>query len=809
MWTQTTFDIHGVPPGYVPDVTNAIQFYAPEARPVITKAIEDAVNNAGAWDLELPFIDYTGKPLWVRAVGQVVIENGKAVALEGAFTDITAAVGERKRLALEGERLAMILHGTDAGTWEWNAQTGETRCNERWAEIVGHTLDTLGPVSIQTWIDLAHPEDLDRSNAALQRHFIGETPRYECEARMRHRDGHWVWVLDCGRVMTRTPDGKPEWMFGTHLDITERKQAELRLAESEALLSTTLHSIGDAVLTADADARVTWINPVAEALTGWSNEDARGRLAAEVLHLEIEGREGRAPCPVRACLDEGRKVGLAGSTVLVSRRGARYVIEDSAAPLREAGGPVRGVVLVFHDVTEKARLATEMSYRATHDALTGLVNRAELESTLEDALARVRKRETEGALMFIDLDHFKVVNDACGHAAGDRLLVQIAALLRAGVRARDVVARFGGDEFAILLEDCPLPRAQAIAEKILEAVDAYRFVSEDGRRFRVGMSVGMVPVDKRWINLAQLVQGADAACYAAKSEGRGRVVVDQGVLQIGATQRRDVTWGPLIEQALDEDLFELYAQRVVPLRNDLAPKLRCEVLLRLRGGDGRMVSPAEFIPAAERYQLASRIDRWVLRHVLRVLSDVPLAGIGRVAVNLSGQSVGDRAFHRFAVQAIAESGLPPEVLCVEITETAVVTNFADAARFIDDLRALGVQVALDDFGAGASSFGYLKSLSVDVLKIDGQFVRGLLQGQLEAAALRSFVDVAGVLGLRTVAEQVETESVAARLVQLGVDFGQGYHFHRPEPIGDLLRASANESQRVARLKLVAPDDSHR
>lgn len=785
-WTEQTRRIHETPADHRPDVDNGIQFYAPEARPIIAEAIAKALASGEGWDLELPFITYTGRSIWVRAVGEVETHEGKPVALIGAFADISAVVAERQRLELERKRLAMIIEGTGAGTWEWNIQTGETRFNERWAQIVGLNLAELGDTTIQTWVQLTHPDDLCESQSRLEQHFRGDCVGYECEARMRHRDGSWIWVLDRGRVMTWSSDGQPEWMFGTHLDITERKAIELRLEESQAMLSTTLRSIGDAVLTTDADGVVTWLNPVAEALTGWVVDEAIGRPASEILNLEIEGREGAAPNPIQACLAEGRKVGLAGNTVLTSRNGDRYVIEDSAAPLREGDGPIRGVVMVFHDVTEKAHLAKEMSFRASHDSLTGLINRAEFELELSRALEQARTTESSGALLFIDLDHFKVVNDACGHAAGDQLLQQVSDMLRAAVRTRDFVGRFGGDEFAILLESCPMERARQIAERIVESVDAYRFVGEDGRRYRVGLSVGLAPLDGRWATISQLLQGADSACYAAKKQGRGRVVVEDTLLSTSADAHGGATWGPRIEQAMDEDLFELFAQRVVPLQKQLPERLSCEVLLRLKDGSGGYHSPGEFMPAAERYQLASRIDRWVLRRVLAVLKAERQAGIARVAVNFSGQSVNDRTFHQFALQAIEASGLPPSMLCVEITETALVTNFADAAAFIERLHGLGAQVALDDFGAGSSSFGYLNSLKVDLLKIDGQFVRGLLEGDLESAAVRSFVEVAKVLGLKTVAEQIENERVSVRLAELGVDFGQGYHFHRPEPLSTLL-----------------------
>lgn len=692
----------------------------------------------------------------------------------------------------ERKRLTGIIQGTGAGTWEWNVQTGETRFNERWAEIIGYTLESLGQTTIDTWLKFAHPDDLVKSEKALNEHFQGLSPTYDCEARMRHRDGRWIWVLDRGRVLSWTEDGKPEWMFGTHLDITARKNLELDIASQRALMETTFLSIGDAVVTTDRYGRVLRLNPVAETLTGWTEAEAVGRLSTDVLHLEIEGFGGAVPSPVDMCLRERTKVGLAMDTVLVTRNGElRYAIEDSVAPLFDNTGELLGAVMVFHDVTEKRRLSREMNHRARHDALTSLPNRDEFEAQLAEAIGRVATGGRPGAVIFLDLDHFKVVNDTCGHSAGDELLRQISALLRRGVRERDLVARFGGDEFVLILESCPMDRAEAVAKTLCESVDAYRYQSPDGQRFRVGASVGMVCLDNRWGSIRALLQAADSACYAAKAEGRNRVVVHSETVAQELASAGVMQWGARIEQALDENLFTLFGQKILPLAADAAGEgLRCEVLLRMQDGRGGVISPIQFIPTAERYQLASRIDRWVLHAVLDQLRRSDTGRLVRVNINLSGQSVGDRQFHRHACRAIEDSGVDPHLLCVEITETAAVTNLADASVFMTELRQIGVKIALDDFGSGASSFGYLKQLPVDVIKIDGQFVRGLRTSALDEAAVRCFADVARILGIKTVAEQVEDAATAAALRRLDVQFAQGYFHHRPEPLERLLEPKA-------------------
>jgi diguanylate cyclase (GGDEF)-like protein len=445
-----------------------------------------------------------------------------------------------------------------------------------------------------------------------------------------------------------------------------------------------------------------------------------------------------------------------------------------------------GVVLVFHDVTEQRRLSGEMSYRATHDALTGLLNRAEFESRLTRTLSKAHKEKSEHALLFIDLDQFKLVNDSCGHSAGDQLLQQVAKLLRNAVRASDTLARIGGDEFAVILEDCTSEQALRVAQQICDRVDEFRF-SYDGRRFRIGTSIGLVPLDNRWSAPAAVLQAADASCYAAKEEGRNRVHTWFNTDAAMHARNGEAQWASRLEQAIDEDRFVLHAQRIVPLHSQ-ETGLHAEVLLRMVDDDGSLIAPGAFLPAAERFHLSSRIDRWVLRRVVGMLLARPdLSNIDMLCVNLSGQSIGDRVFHRDTLEILTASG--SEVckrLCLEITETAAVTNMTDAALFVEKVRALGVRVALDDFGAGASSFGYLKSLAVDLLKIDGQFVRDVIEDPLDDATVRCFVDVAQVVGVSTVAEFIDNPAVLARMREIGVDYGQGFHLHRPEAIEALL-----------------------
>ena len=862
--------------------------------------------------------------------------SGQPLRSMAVLENVTERLRAQRALSDERVRLSSIIEGTGAGTWEWNVQTGETRFNERWATIIGQTLDELGPTSIQTWLDRAHPDDLQRSGELLNQHFAGALASYECEARMRHRDGHWMWVLDRGRVLTWTPDGQPEWMFGTHLDISERKRRDAALRKSEQLLNrtgevagvggwevdlstsavwwsaqtrrihgvgpgympelkegvnfyapearpviqaaveramatgegwdlelpviqatgqriwvrtvgaaefegdkpvrlvgafqdvtalrtvtselaqqhelirVTLQSIADAVITTDAGGTVTWLNPVAERMTGWLNAEAAGHPVAQVFQTVNEETRAATENPVANCLQRGQVAGLAShNTVLISRHGDEFGIEDSAAPIRNERGELLGVVLVFHDVTEQRRLSGEMSYRATHDALTGLVNRAEFETRLRRVLNEAHEDRSDHALLFIDLDQFKLINDACGHSVGDQLLQQVSKLLAETVRARDTLARLGGDEFAVILAHCSADQAQRVAQQICERMDDFRFM-HDERRFRIGASIGLVPVDHRWATTAAIIQAADTSCYAAKEAGRNRVHAWFDTDKAMRARNSEMQWAARLEQALDENRFALYAQRIHALGQQ-TPGVHAEVLLRLIDSDGSVVQPGAFLPAAERFHFASRIDRWVLRHAIDALLSLPnLSTVDTLCVNLSGQSIGDRAFHRQALDVLSEAG--SEIcrrLCLEITETAAVTNMADASVFIDQVRALGVRIALDDFGAGASSFSYLKNLNVDLLKIDGQFIRDLIDDPLDDAAVRCFVDVARVVGVKTVAEFVDRVEVLDRVREIGVDFAQGFLLHRPEPIEAVLGCQPAQAGVGSSLAAGGPDRTPR
>jgi diguanylate cyclase len=756
------------------------QIYTPGSWQRLSAAVTACVETGTPYELELQMRGQPDELRWAMARGEALRgSTGKIEQLVGTLQDITERVKQRQALEDAHQRVSLATDSGGIGIWQYDLTTRRGVWDAWMNRLYGRPPSTA-EVTYQSWIEQIHPEDRGATEKAMKGAAAGAAP-FDTEFRIAWHDSSVHHIRASGQI-TRDQLGKPVRMVGVCWDVSAMRKLTAELQEQHELLRVTLQSIGDAVITTDARGHVTWLNPVAERMTGWRAEEARGLPLERAFQIVNEQTRTPSENPVKACLRDGKVVGLANHTVLLSRDGCEYSIEDSAAPIRNEREEVLGVVLVFHDVTEQRRISGEMSHRATHDALTGLVNRGEFEARLRQALRNAHEEASEHSLMYLDLDQFKLVNDACGHAAGDQLLQQVSKILADTVRGSDTLARLGGDEFGVILTHCTREQAQRVAEKICQRMDAYRFV-RDGRPFRIGASIGLVPLDARWSTTAAIMQAADTVCYAAKEAGRNRV---HTWVESDASMRArnsEMRWATRLSQALDEERFMLFAQRIEAL--GASPQgLHFEVLLRMLDEDGKLVLPGSFLPAAERFHLSSRLDRWVLKQSLvQLLSLRDLSAVDTMSVNLSGQSIGDRAFHRDAIEMLKAAGTTVcQRVCLEITETAAVTNMADASLFINQVRSLGVRIALDDFGAGASSFGYLKTLTVDLLKIDGQYIKDLLSEPLHDVTVRCFVDVARVVGVKTVAEFVDKPAVLARVREIGIDYAQGFLLHRPEPI---------------------------
>ena len=682
------------------------------------------------------------------------------------------------------ERSELALYGANDGLWDFDLERKTTYFSPRWKSMLGYSDEDMEPLS--DWQQLVHPEDLPRVQTALREHLSGKEPIFESVHRLKHRDGLWLWVVSRAKARVDS-QGRTRRIVGVDLDVTERKLYEEALIREKESAQITLQSIGDGVITTDSHCRIEYINPVAEQLTGWRLEHAQGRVVDEIFRSFHEETCEPLENPLAVAIRRTRAIKSVRPTLLIRRDGNELYIESCASPIRDGSGMVCGGVLVFHDVSESRELNRKLSYHASHDILTGLVNRREFESRLERALKSARAREASFALCHIDLDQFKIINDNCGHSAGDALLGQVGALLKSKIRWRDTVARLGGDEFGVLLESCSIEEAIRNAEALREAIRNYKFIWEE-RTFRLGASVGVVPLSAENEDVASLMSAADSACAAAKENGRNRVYSFQENDIDLMRRRREMQWAARINNALEDSRFEIYRQVIQPLQ---VPDqgLHYELLLRMRDEAGKIVAPDQFITAAERYGLTPNIDRWMIEHALRwLVSEADeREKLAMCSINLSGQSLGDDKFLPFVIEHFHRSGIDASKICFEITETAAIASFSQANRFIHALKELGCRFALDDFGTGLSSFGYLKHFPVDFLKIDGSFVKEILHDPIDREMVRSINEIGHLTGKQTIAEFAENVEIIEMLRSLGVDYAQGFGIATPQRV---MRAAA-------------------
>jgi len=566
-------------------------------------------------------------------------------------------------------------------------------------------------------------------------------------------------------------------------DITDRKGIEDALLKEKERVQVTLESLGDAVITTDENSVIDYLNPVAEKLTEMPREQAIGKRLDEVFKIYDEQSMKRIRVPISKCLFEKEVITLTQNITLKSPSGVEYGVQYTAAPIRKANGDVLGVVLVFSNVSDMRNLTRKIAYQATHDALTGLVNRPEFEKRLERALAKAKETKTVHALCYLDLDHFKIVNDTAGHGAGDDLLRKLTSLLSSKIRSRDTLARFGGDEFSLLFDNCPLDKAKKIADSLVASVKNFSFEWE-GKKFDLGVSIGLVAVTADVNTTAELMSQADVACYSAKSMGRNRVQVYERDGEVKNNHHKEIRRVAELSDALKCNRFQLYGQEIVPLdENNTDFDSSHELLLRTINENGEIESPKHFISAAERYCMMASIDRWVIKTALESYDTTFAKGHrALVTINLSGNSLTDDDLQKYICDLINETEVSPDRICFEITEMTAISNLAHAKQFILNLKKVGFSFALDDFGSGLSSFTYLKNLPVDYLKIDGSFVQDMAKDRIDHAMVAAINQVGHIMGIKTIAECVESKEIIQQLKDLNVDYVQGFAIAKPKPL---------------------------
>ncbi|ERT03928.1 diguanylate cyclase domain protein [Lyngbya aestuarii BL J] len=561
-------------------------------------------------------------------------------------------------------------------------------------------------------------------------------------------------------------------------EIQHRHEIEEALIQEKELAQITLESIGDGVITTDERGKIDYLNPIAEQLTGWKNEAVRGQSLSKVFTIINETTREPLGNPVQRVFSQVDTVHVSHHTLLISRDGTEYAIEDSAAPIQDRQGQIQGVVVVFRDVTQSRLLSRQLSWQASHDHLTGLLNRQAFEQKIQAAITSIQTEEQQYIFCFLDLDKFKQVNDSCGHPAGDELLRQVTALLQTRVRAADCLARLGGDEFGLLLHGCSLGDGQEVAETVRKLIQDFRFNWED-KVFSIGVSIGLVKIDADTSNVASVFGAADAACYAAKARGRNCIHVYQIEDRELIQRQQERQWIKEIDRALSENRFHLYAQKIIPLQEMKNPREYYEVLLRLVDEAGNIVPPMAFLPTAERYDLMIKIDQWVVQNFLEYYQQL---NNHLYMINLSESSIKNQEFIEFLKVKLTSNKIPNQTLCFEIPETVAIASLSQTIEFTQTLKQLGCSCAIDHFGGGMSSLTYLKHISLDYLKIDGSFVKEIHRNQVEYAVVESVNKIGHAMGVKTIAEFIEQDTSIELLREIGVDFAQGYGINQPQPL---------------------------
>jgi diguanylate cyclase (GGDEF)-like protein/PAS domain S-box-containing protein len=649
--------------------------------------------------------------------------------------------------------------------------------NARFLSLLGmKSPDVIG----RPLTEFVAPEYVELVENNLQRRLAGESAAERYEIELMDRQGQVTRVELSSTVIDSA--GEPALLL-TALEMmpgaipTEVSQKPRAMA--------TLDAMGESVITVDEEGRIDYINHSAELLLGQQVNQVLGKAFADVASLVDENDRRKLDDPVQKALGSAGRLTAARRAVLVPANGAneRYV-EISVTPLQLEGKDSSGLVLVLHDTSELRGLTRQMTYQASHDALTGLVNRREFERRLQEALDSAQTGDAGHALCYLDLDHFKVVNDTCGHTAGDNMLREIASLIKDTVRDSDTVGRIGGDEFALLLAGCPLEKARQIADNVVRSVNDYRFVWKD-KIFNVGVSIGLVEIGRDSGTIEDIMNSADSACYVAKKQGGLHVHVYSAREEANARHSGEIQWLLKLQGALRDNKFELYYQPIVHARAGGLSGPALEVFVRLAGEGGQPAEPpAEFIRAAERYRLMPHVDRWVVQAVLSALGrgGLKLPPGRSVAINIAGQTLGDAEFLEFVVDCFDHTGANPGDICFEVTEASVVANLDHAQRFLGVLHGMGCEFALDNFGRGLSSFSTLKTLPMDYLKIDGSFIKNLAGDAVNQAMVAAMIELSRSLNFRVVAEHVEDQWALDTVTGMGIDFVQGFMVGRPQPL---------------------------
>jgi len=765
-------------------------FYPESFKTKMTANLNKALETNEVIEQEAPVVDVDGKELWFQStIVPVDDEEGQHDYIIVISIEITERKQAEEALNESEEKYRTLFeHSADAILIIEGDKFVD--CNPATVKMLGYkNKEEL----LETHPSQSSPErqpdgrkSFEKANEFMSIAFTQGSHCFEWEHKRKNGEVFLVEVL-----LTAIPFGERKVLHVVWRDITDRKFAEEELGKSHALYAQAEEmgklgywewdSINSKLVSCSEQYAKLFEMTVDEALVFFSSLEND----MESVHPDDLERYKQHMLD-----NEEQRTGVNIEYRIITKTGKVVYVRELGEPVLDDHGTLIRTIGTLQDISEHKQIEEQLSFQASHDALTGLVNRLEFERRSERLLSTIGQDKAEHALCFMDLDQFKVVNDTCGHTAGDELLRQLSKVLNHEVRKRDTLARLGGDEFGVLMEHCSLEHAKRVARTLQKAVQDYQFSWEE-HTFKIGVSIGLVAITETTPGLSELMKQADAACYMAKDMGRNRIHVYHDEDETLAQRHGEMQWVTRIHKALEEDKFCLYAQPIVPL--DSRTDIHYELLIRMKGEKGELIPPGAFLPAAERYNLMAQLDHWVIKSAFALLIENPrfLEQINFISINLSGQSLTENNVLDFIIMQLDESGIDGTKICFEITETAAISNLSTATKFISTLKGLGCRFALDDFGSGLSSFGYLKNLSVDYLKIDGMFVKDIVDDPIDRAMVKSINEIGQVMGMQTIAEFVENDEIKDMLREIGVNYAQGYGIGKPQPFDKLLGRSSN------------------
>ncbi|NKB36929.1 MAG: EAL domain-containing protein [Gammaproteobacteria bacterium] len=730
---------------------------------------------------------------WIQSCGKIISVGEDKLPLRAGGTSLNVSQRKDQEYELKKQNISLLaaeqrlrLAQVSGGVASWERDFKSLQLT-----YFSYNLPTLYGLNAtdsfscyEHMLDRIHPADREFVRKEVESACKNCKEQFSFDYRILWPDKSTHWI-SLRAALIFDDAGLPVKITGTSFDVTEKKNALEQLKESEERLRNVFNQSSIPILLVSADERIIRVNEALCNLTEYDEDILLHMNLSDIVHTNDMAEIGKRISQV--VVGEKDKFTVE-SRFITRQKNTKWTSADFEG-IKSKDGSFKSAMIQIRDITEVRDLSSKLSQEISYDRLTGLLNRREFESRIVNILPGIIQKNTDSTLAYLDLDQFKVINDTCGHAAGDELLRQVSVLLQSMFRRDDVVARMGGDEFCVFTEGCDIERAQQVLRKAHEALKELRFLWDE-KTFNVTISTGLVAVGEDSADIGEILRRADTACYAAKDAGRNRLHIYHQQDEELSKRSGEMDWVSKITSALEDDRFQLYCQPIAAVENSDADKLYYEVLLRLEAKDGALIPPGVFLPAAEKYGLSTRLDKWVISHTLEWLQKNPehVARLDLCCINLSGHSIGDRELLQFIETQIAEKKLPPGKICFEITETAAVANLADATSFIQTLKKMGCLFALDDFGAGLCSFAYLKSLQVDILKIDGTFVREIVSDPVDLAMVRSINEIGKVLGKRTTAEFVENDEILALLKEIGVDRAQGYGISRPIPLNSLSQA---------------------